>query len=35
MSKSRKVGKQKPNHGNTIKRQNVIKNNEQILSKYK
>ncbi len=35
MSKSKKVGKQKPNHGNTTKRQNVIKKNEQILAKYK
>jgi hypothetical protein len=25
MSKSRKPGKQKPNHGNQVKRQNVIK----------
>jgi len=35
MSKSRKVGKQKPNHRNQVKRQNVIKNNEQILAKLK
>jgi hypothetical protein len=35
MSKSRKVGKQKPNHGNQVKRQNVIKKNEQILTKLK
>lgn len=35
MSKSRKVGKQKPNQGNQVKRQNVIKNNEQILAKFK
>jgi hypothetical protein len=35
MSKSRKPGKQKPNQGNTKKRQNVIKKNEQILAKYK
>jgi hypothetical protein len=35
MSQSKKVGKQKPNHGNQVKRQNVIKKNEQILAKYK
>jgi hypothetical protein len=35
MSKSRKKGKQKPNHGNQVKRQNVIKSNEQILAKLK
>jgi hypothetical protein len=35
MSKSRKPGKQKANIGNAVKRQNVIKKNEQILAKYK
>lgn len=35
MSKSRKVGKQKPNHSNQVKRQNLIKKNEQILAKFK
>ena len=35
MSKSRKPGKPKANRGNQIKRQNIIKKNEQILAKYK
>jgi hypothetical protein len=35
MSKSRKSGKPKPNHGNQVKRQNLIKKNEQILAKFK
>jgi hypothetical protein len=35
MSKSKKVGKQKPNHGNQVKRINLIKKNEQILAKLK
>ena len=35
MSKSRKPGKPKPNHGNQVKRQNLIKKNEQILAKFK
>ena len=35
MSKSKKVGKQKPNRGNQVKRQALLKRNEQILAKYK
>jgi hypothetical protein len=35
MSKSRKPGKQKPNHGNQVKRQALIKRNEEVLAKFK
>jgi len=35
MSKSRKVGKQKPNRGNQVKRQALLKRNEEVLAKYK
>ena len=35
MSKSKKVGKPKPNRGNQVKRQALIKRNEQVLAKFK
>ena len=35
MSKSRKPGKPKKNHVNTLKRLRVLKQNEEILSRLK
>ena len=35
MSKSKKAGKPKANRGNQVKRNSVIKQNEEILSKLK
>ncbi len=35
MSKSKKVGKPKANRGNQVKRNAVIKHNEEILSRLK
>ncbi len=35
MSKAKKVGKQKANRGNQVKRARVIKANEVLLSKLK
>lgn len=33
MSKAKKVGKPKANRGNQVKRNNLIKQNEQLLSR--
>lgn len=35
MSKSKKPGKSKPNRGNQVKRQAIIKRNEEVLAKFK
>jgi uncharacterized protein (DUF4415 family) len=35
MSKSKKVGKPKPNKGNQVKRQALLKHNEEVLAKFK
>jgi uncharacterized protein (DUF4415 family) len=35
MSKSRKPGKPKSNRGNQVKRQAIIKRNEEVLAKFK
>jgi|688.fasta_scaffold2476307_2 hypothetical protein len=35
MSKAKKVGKQKANRGNQVKRERCLRNTEAILSKYK
>jgi hypothetical protein len=35
MSKSRKPGKPKPNRGNQVKRQALLKRNDEVLAKFK
>jgi hypothetical protein len=35
MSKAKKIGKQKANRGNQVKRRKVIQQNEAILTKLK
>jgi hypothetical protein len=35
MSKSKKIGKPKTNRGNQVKRNTVIKKNEEIISRLK
>jgi hypothetical protein len=35
MSKSKKPGKPKPNRGNQVKRNRLIKKNEELLSRLK
>lgn len=35
MSKAKKIGKQKANRGNQVKRERCLRNTEAIISKYK